>query len=190
MRIPRSSGVPIASRPTSRRTPLPSATATSWPGSSPYRYVGVSSTDTSPYACRTCSNSLVGPAKSRWLSRRPRTSPSCASSASSSAESGVTPARAARPASARDRNGSGQPPGGSPSSPPRNPITESGMSNDCGSAANSAGSAPAATRCSARSPTTFDDGVTFTSRPRIRSAAAYIASICSNRSPRPSAIAC
>ena len=31
---------------------------------------------------------------------------------------------------------------------------------------------PRPTRCSARSPTTFDDGVTFTSRPSIRSAAA------------------
>ena len=49
---------------------------------------------------------------------------------------------------------------------------------------------PAPTRCSARSPTTFDDGVTFTSRPSIRSAAAYRSSICSNRSPRPSAMAC
>ena len=37
-----------------------------------------------------------------------------------------------RPASALVRNGSGQPPGGSPSSPLRKPITESGMSNFAG----------------------------------------------------------
>ncbi len=79
---------------------------------------------------------------------------------------------AGRPSSARVRNGSGQPPGGSPSSPRRNPITESGTSNWPGSASKSFGSTPAPTRCSARSPTTFDDGVTFTSRPSIRSAAA------------------
>ena len=36
----------------------------------------------------------------------------------------------------------------------KKPITESGMSKSFGFSANSAGSAPAATRCSARSPTT------------------------------------
>ncbi len=77
-----------------------------------------------------------------------------------------------RPSSARVRNGSGQPPGGSPSSPRRNPITESGTSNLPGSASKSAADTPAPTRCRARSPTTFDDGVTFTSRPSMRSAAA------------------
>ena len=39
-------------------------------------------------------------------------------------------------------------------------------------------------------PTTFEDGVTFGMRPRIRSAAAYMSSMRSNRSARPSAIAC
>ena len=97
---------------------------------------------------------------------------------------------AVRPSSARVRNGSGQPPGGSPSSPDRNPTTESGMSNFAGSSAKAFGSAPTATRCRARSPTTLELGVTLTSRPRMRSAAAYIRSTCSNRSPRPSAIAC
>ncbi len=69
-------------------------------------------------------------------------------------------------------------------------MTEAGMSNFAGLSANSSGSAPTATRCSARSPTTFDDGVTLTMWPRMRSAAAYMSSICSNFSPSPSAIAC
>ena len=69
-------------------------------------------------------------------------------------------------------------------------MTESGMSNLPGSSANSSGSAPTATRCSARSPTTLDDGVTLTMLPRMSLAAAYMSSICSNFSPRPSAIAC
>ena len=47
-----------------------------------------------------------------------------------------------------------------------------------------------ATSWSARSPTTLDDGVTLVGRPRIRDAAAYVASTASNRSPSPSAIAC
>ena len=68
-------------------------------------------------------------------------------------------------------------------------MTESGMSNLFGVASKSSGVTPAPTRCSARSPTTLEDGVTFTRRPRIRSAAAYIASISSKRSPRPSATA-
>ena len=50
--------------------------------------------------------------------------------------------------------------------------------------------ADAPTRCSARSPTTFDDGVTLTMLPRMSLAAAYMSSICSNFSPSPSAIAC
>lgn len=68
-------------------------------------------------------------------------------------------------------------------------MTESGMSNLFGVASKSFGETSAPTRWSARSPTTFDEGVTFTSRPRMRSAAAYIASIASKRSPRPSATA-
>ena len=69
-------------------------------------------------------------------------------------------------------------------------MTESGMSYDAGSASNAAGSAPAATRASARSPTTLEDGVTLTTLPRMSLAAAYMSSTCSNFSPRPSAIAC
>ncbi len=69
-------------------------------------------------------------------------------------------------------------------------MTESGTSNLPGSCSNSAGSAPTATRCSARSPTTLDDGVTLTMLPRILFAAAYMSSICSNFSPSPSEIAC
>ena len=40
----------------------------------------------------------------------------------------LSPGRGLRPCSARVRNGSGQPPGGSPSSPARKPTTESGTS--------------------------------------------------------------
>ncbi len=69
-------------------------------------------------------------------------------------------------------------------------MTESGMSNFEGFSSNSFGSAPTATRCSARSPTTFDDGVTLTMLPRRSLAAAYMSSICSNFSPSPSATAC
>jgi len=69
-------------------------------------------------------------------------------------------------------------------------MTEPGMSYDVGSAAKASGSAPAATSASARSPITFEDGVTFGTRPRMSFAAAYMSSICSNFSPRPSAIAC
>ena len=69
-------------------------------------------------------------------------------------------------------------------------MTESGMSNEAGSSANATGSAPTATRCSARSPTTLDDGVTLTTLPRMSFAAAYMSSICSNFSPSPSATAC
>ena len=47
-------------------------------------------------------------------------------------------------------------------------MTESGMSNRAGSEANSSALTPAPTNASARSPTTFDDGVTFTSRPEYR----------------------
>jgi hypothetical protein len=48
----------------------------------------------------------------------------------------------------------------------------------------------APTNASARSPTTFDDGVTLTSRPSIRSAAAYLASTSSNRLAQTEAMAC
>jgi hypothetical protein len=77
-----------------------------------------------------------------------------------------------------------------PSSPLRKPMTESGMSKACGFSSNSTGSAPFATSCRARSPTTLELGVTLVGRPRMRFAAAYISSICSKRSPRPSATAC
>ncbi len=76
-----------------------------------------------------------------------------------------------------------------PSSPRRKPMTESGMSNRSGSCSKSAGETPAPTRCRARSPTTLEEGVTFTRRPSIRSAAAYMASMSSKRSPSPSAMA-
>ena len=69
-------------------------------------------------------------------------------------------------------------------------MTESGMSNFPGSSANAAGSAPTPTRASARSPTTFEEGVTFTMLPRMSLAAAYMSSTCSNFSPSPRAIAC
>ena len=69
-------------------------------------------------------------------------------------------------------------------------MTESGTSKSDGFSSNSAGSAPTLTSASARSPTTFDEGVTFTTLPRIRLAAAYMSSICSNFSPSPSATAC
>ena len=70
------------------------------------------------------------------------------------------------------------------------PTTESGMSYFSGFSSKSAGSAFAAASASARSPTTFDDGVTFGRRPRMSLAAAYRSSMSSKRSPRPSAIAC
>ncbi|SIN19588.1 Uncharacterised protein [Mycobacteroides abscessus subsp. abscessus] len=94
-----------------------------------------------------------------------------------------------RPSRALVRNGSGQPAGGVPSSPLRKPITESGMSNFCGFCSNSAGSAFMPTSCRARSPTTFEEGVTFTMCPSIRSAAEYMSSISSKCSARPSAVA-
>ena len=112
------------------------------------------------------------------------------SAASCSGVSSVRRGLAWRPGRALVRNGSGQPPGGSPSSPLRKPMTESGMSYFCGSSSKSAGSAPAPTSASARSPTTLDDGVTLTTLPRMRLAAAYMSSISSNRSPRPRAMAC
>ena len=62
------------------------------------------------------SASPAGPAR-----RRP--APPSRPRASSASRTGTV-----RPCSALVRNGSGQPPGGSPSSPPRKPITESGMS--------------------------------------------------------------
>ena len=64
------------------------------------------------------------------------------------------------------------------------------MSYLSGFSAKSAGSAFTAARCRARSPTTFDDGVTFGTRPRMRLAAAYMSSMSSKSSARPSAIAC
>ena len=51
-------------------------------------------------------------------------------------------------------------------------MTEAGMSYLVGFASKSAGSTPAPTRCSARSPTTFEDGVTFVGRPSISLTAA------------------
>ena len=147
----------------------------------------VGSTDTSPYFSRDSANSLVGPGNSSALSvsRVSVFSPARWSSSISAAAFFTV-----RPSSALVRNGSGQPPGGSPSSPERKPMTESGTSNFCGDSSNSFGSAPTATRCSARSPTTFEDGVTLTMLPRMSLAAAYMSSICSNFSPRPSETAC
>jgi hypothetical protein len=69
-------------------------------------------------------------------------------------------------------------------------MTDSGMSYALGFASKSAGEAFAPTSASARSPTTFEDGVTLTMLPRILLAAAYMSSIASNLSPRPSEIAC
>ena len=151
----------------------------------------VGSTETSPYVSRDSLNSLVGPAKSSWLrvSRRSRAEPEVSPADCSGVRSPAGRFQV-RPSSALVRNGSGQPPGGSPSSPWRKPMTESGMSKEPGSSSNSCGSAPTATRCRARSPTTLDDGVTLTTLPRMSLAAAYMSSTCSNFSPRPSAIAC
>ena len=87
----------------------------------------VGSTETSPYVSRDSGNSLVGPGKSSWLrvrARAGRAGEPGGCSAVSSAAGGFH----VRPASALVRNGSGQPPGGSPSSPLRKPMTESGMS--------------------------------------------------------------
>ncbi len=122
----------------------------------------VPSTDRLPNRSRLSSNSLVGPGKSSWLRVR-RGSPARAASCSS--VSSVVRGLACRPCRALVRNGSGQPPGGSPSSPSRKPITESGMSYFVGFSSKSAGSAPAPTRARARSPTTLDDGVTLTRLP-------------------------
>ena len=65
--------------------------------------------------------------------------PGWARRARSSSATSVTRAGVRRPSIALLRNGSGQPPAGSPSSPFRNPITESGMSKRCGSASNCGG---------------------------------------------------
>ena len=147
----------------------------------------VPSTDRLPKRSRLSSNSLVGPGKSSWLRVRRG---SVRSDSSCSGVSSVVRGLACRPCRALVRNGSGQPPGGSPSSPSRKPITESGMSYFVGFSSKSAGSAPAPTSASARSPTTLDDGVTLTRLPRMRFAAAYMFSMSSKRSPRPRAIAC
>jgi hypothetical protein len=113
---------------------------------------------------------LVGPGNSSRFSDGLPFRTSWASTASSSAESASVGLAGGLPANALVRNGSGQPPGGSPNSPRRNPITDSGMSKQDGSAANSSAPTPAPTNASARSPTTLLDGVTFTKRPSIRSA--------------------
>ena len=120
-----------------------------------------------------------------------RFGPGCASAASSSAVSSWVGLAGGRPASALVRNGSGQPPGGSPSSPRRNPITESGMSNRAGSAANSSALTPA--------PDQRQRQVADHLRRRRHlhqpaqhpvGAGVVASSISSNRSPSPSAMAC
>ncbi|SKU58381.1 Uncharacterised protein [Mycobacteroides abscessus subsp. abscessus] len=130
------------------------------------------SREVSPYCSRCARNSLVGPGNNRRFSAARRVALSPSSWDSSSAVSATSARAGPRPCSARVRNGSGQPPGGSPSSPRRNPMTDSGISKRPGSEANSSALTPVPTSASARSPTTLDDGVTLTNRPSIRSAAA------------------
>ncbi len=150
----------------------------------------MSTTDRSPYCSRISSNCFVGPGNSSRLrvDRRVSESPSRASRSAWLISS--TPIFTLRPFSTLLRNGSGHPPGRSPSSPAMKPITESGMSYLSGFFSKSAGSASAAARARARSPTTFDDGVTFGGRPSITLAAAYRSSIFSKWSARPRAMAC
>ena len=61
-------------------------------------------------------------------SASPGDGPFSSRAAESASDSSSSRSLTVRPCSALVRNGSGQPPGGSPSSPLRNPITESGMS--------------------------------------------------------------
>ena len=61
----------------------------------------------------------------------------------------------------------GKPPGGWPSSPAKNPTTESGNATSRAGSSTSARVRPDDTIASAMSPTTFDDGVTFTMSPNI-----------------------
>ena len=101
----------------------------------------MSTTDRSPNSSRICSNWRVGAGNSSAFSVARRVMLSASSAARSSSVSSVTPMRTSLPASTFVRNGSGQPPGRSPSSPAMKPMTESGMSYLSGFSAKSAGSA-------------------------------------------------
>ena len=141
MRRPRSSASPTASRPNSSRTPGSRSTACSSPGRSPYRNSRVGRVDVSPKDCRWAANSRAGPGKSRWFNVE-RGSVRSPSRVRLGQVLGAV-RLAGRPARALVRNGSGHPPGGSPSCPRRNPTTDSGTSKRPGSASNAAGSTPA-----------------------------------------------
>ena len=69
-----------------------------------------------------------GPGNSSRFSAALRVAESASKASVSSAESSSVTGLTVRPSSALDRKGSGQPAGGSPSWPARNPMTESGRS--------------------------------------------------------------
>ena len=149
VRMPRSSGSEIASSPMSSSTPCVELRRGAPRRGADRRRTGWrDSREVSPYVSRCASNSFVGPGNSSRLSVAWRFAARLGRAASSSADELARPAwPAARPARALVRSGSGQPPGGSPSSPRRKPITESGMSNRAGSAANSSASTPGTDQC-------------------------------------------
>ena len=83
-------------------------------------------------------------------------------------------------------SGSGKPPGGTPIAPWKYETTEAGSGSESADAITSSGSRFDETMNCARSPTTFDDGVTFGMSPRRRLACAYFLLISAHRSSRPS----
>ena len=145
------------------------------------------STDTSPYFCRDSANSLAGPGNSNRFRRAARVL--AQAFALLGVEVGLhgldratlerLGAERLRPATGRVAELAGQ-------------EADNGVGHvelaRLGLELGRVG--PTATRCRARSPTTFEDGVTFTMLPRMSLAAAYMSSICSNFSPRPREMAC
>jgi hypothetical protein len=85
---------------------------------------------------------------------------------------------------------SGQPPGGWPRLPFIMSTTDSGKATSRSGFSTSARVRPWLTIISAMSPTTFDDGVTFTMSPNMRFTSAYISATSCQRSSRPSDRAC
>ena len=127
VRMPRSSASPIASSPRIRRTPRSSSTTCSSPW--PQAVQVVEGVERPNVAVRLPGRGeLLGRAREQQPVEGRRGGPARPARPSRPRPARPVAAAAAGPRSALVRNGSGQPPGGSPSSPPRKPITESGMS--------------------------------------------------------------
>ena len=130
--------------------------------------------DVSPYSSRCASNSLVGPGNSsRFSVRRGAMGQGGPSSPRTTRSSPALVTRPARASPCLERNGSAPAAGRVTQVAVQEADHRVGDVVACGvSASNSAVGIPAPTTASARSPTTFADGVTLTSLPRIRSAPA------------------